>query len=72
MKSNFKKLIGCLDGIKVIDRRLLSKLRLPAKTAVTIRRSGNNCAIAKFKNGVLEIKLPKKEESVGKKIPIES
>jgi HSP20 family molecular chaperone IbpA len=23
-------------------------------------------------NGVLEIKLPKKEESVGKKIPIES
>ncbi len=27
---------------------------------------------AKFKNGVLEIKLPKKEESKGKKIPIES
>ena len=51
---------------------MINKLHLPAKTPVTIRRSGNNCAIAKFKNGVLEIKLPKKEESVGKKIPIES
>ncbi|GAB6888452.1 Hsp20/alpha crystallin family protein [Desulfothermus okinawensis JCM 13304] len=27
---------------------------------------------AKFKNGVLEIRLPKKEEARGKKIPIES
>lgn len=27
---------------------------------------------AKFKNGVLEIKLPKKEEAKGKRIPIES
>jgi len=26
---------------------LLNKLHLPAKTTVTIRRSGNNCAIAK-------------------------